>query len=160
MYYSISSCSNKTGSATINKYYLSIIVFSLGFLLLSCSSSTSSQDDSGGGDPPPEDPNRLVSYSQDIQPIFNGNCATSGCHDAGSVSSGVNLSDYNATMNSTGNQYEKKIVDPGNPNNSPLVDKIEENPDEGSRMPENGSALEQAEIDSIKAWIDDGAPDN
>ncbi|NGP87889.1 c-type cytochrome domain-containing protein [Fodinibius halophilus] len=146
-------------SKITQRYLRPIIICALGLFLISCSSSTGPQDDDDNN-PPPDDPDRLVSYSEDIQPIFSGNCATSGCHDAGSQKSGVNLSSYNAALNSTGNQYGKKVIDPGSPDNSPLMDKIEDNPDEGSRMPPNGSALAQAEIDSIRAWIEDDAPDN
>jgi mono/diheme cytochrome c family protein len=85
----------------------------------------------------------------------------SGCHDSGTQESGVNLSSYDAALNSVGVQYGTEIIEPGSPNTSPIVDKISnENPQEGERMPLNRQPLSDAEIDSIIAWIDDGAPNN
>ncbi|MEX0595088.1 MAG: c-type cytochrome [Candidatus Paceibacterota bacterium] len=105
-------------------------------------------------DDDPLPPQKEISYASDIQPIFNSNCT--GCHGG---TSGVTLSSYNSTMNSVGNRYGTEIVVPGNPGESPLVDKIEPNPEFGSRMP-NGSGLTNEEISKIKAWIQDGAKDN
>ena len=49
-------------------------------------------------------------------------------------------------------------VDPGNPDNSFLLIKLEGPPlGEGSRMPLTGTPLTPAEIDVIRAWIEDGA---
>jgi hypothetical protein len=103
----------------------------------------------------PED----ISYISDIQPIFNGSCGGSGCH-VGSSNSGVNLSNYSAVMNSIGSNYDSKIVVAGSPDQSPLVDKIEANPDKGSRMPLGRSPLSPTEIETIRAWITGGAKDN
>ena len=33
-------------------------------------------------------------YNSDVKPILNASCAKSGCHDAITVQSGVNLSTY------------------------------------------------------------------
>lgn len=131
-------------------------------MLLSALVSCGGDSSSTGPDPDPDpDPDRPVSYSQDIQPIFNGNCALSGCHDSGTQESGVNLSSYDDAINSVGVQYGTEIIQPGEPENSPIVDKISnENPQEGERMPLNRSPLSEANIDSIVAWIENGAPDN
>lgn len=134
------------------------IVCMAGLMMVSCGdSSTSPEPDP---DPePPEEP-RNVSYSEDIQPIFNTSCAVSGCHDSGTQESGVNLSSFDDAMSSEGIQYGESVINPGNPEDSPLVDKIEANPEIGARMPYQRDPLSQANIDSIRAWIDDGAPDN
>ncbi|WP_421773530.1 T9SS type A sorting domain-containing protein [Gracilimonas sp.] len=92
-----------------------------------------------------------VDYEDEIQPIFNASCTS--CHGG---QSGVTLTSYSATMNSVGDQYDKKIVIPGEPNNSPLVDKIEPNPQFGSRMPQGG-ALSDEQISLIRQWIAEGA---
>lgn len=94
-----------------------------------------------------------VDYTDDIQPIFNANCTS--CHNT-SAQSGVNLSSYSATMNSVGDQYGKNIVIPNEPDNSPLVDKIEPAPDFGDRMPQGGS-LSDGQISLIRQWITEGA---
>ncbi len=137
-----------------------------GLILLLAVMTACGGGSSTGPDPDPDpdpmpDPDRPVSFSEDIQPIFNGTCAVSGCHDSGTQESGVNLSSYEAALNSVGVQYGTEIIDPGNPGNSPIVDKISnENPAEGERMPLNRQPLSDTEIDSIIAWIDDGAPNN
>ncbi|MBO6584552.1 MAG: T9SS type A sorting domain-containing protein [Gracilimonas sp.] len=92
-----------------------------------------------------------VDYEDDIQPIFNASCTS--CHGG---QSGVTLTSYSATMNSEGSQYDKKIVIPGEPDNSPLVDKIEPNPQFGARMPQGGSLSDQ-QISLIRQWIAEGA---
>mgnify|MGYP000398039416 CR=1 FL=1 len=158
MDYLITKSPEKSSFVTKIRYLIPVLITAVGLLLASCGGDNSTGP---GEDPPPEEePNRLVSYSEDIQPIFNGNCTSSGCHNSNSQQSGVNLSSYDAALASTGNQYSEKVINPGNPDESPLVDKIEENPEFGDRMPYNSSALFQADIDSIRAWIEDGAPDN
>jgi hypothetical protein len=48
-------------------------------------------------------------------------------------------------------------VEPGDPNNSYLIQKLEGTAAEGRRMPLNGAPLPQADIDVIRQWITDGA---
>ncbi|MEX0721286.1 MAG: hypothetical protein WD059_11500 [Balneolaceae bacterium] len=103
----------------------------------------------------PED----ISYEADIQPIFNTSCGGSGCHIS-NTTNGVNLSSYNAVINSSGDQYGTEIIVPGEPENSPLVNKIEPNPRNGDRMPFNNPPLSVTEINKIKAWIEGGAKNN
>lgn len=100
-----------------------------------------------------------VSYTDDIQPIFNNSCGGSGCHIS-NTQNGVNLSSYTSVMNSFGDLYEKPIITPNNAEDSPLVDKIESSPQFGSRMPLNGNSLTPQEITEIKTWINAGAEDN
>ena len=92
-----------------------------------------------------------VDYATQIQPIFNESCTT--CHGG---SSGLTLTSFSALMNSNGSLYGTNIVVPGDPNASGLVDKIEPNPQFGSRMPQGGQ-LTQNEIDLIRQWITEGA---
>ncbi len=92
-----------------------------------------------------------IDYNQTIQPIFNANCTS--CHGS---TSGVDLSSYFSTVNSEGDLYGIKIVNPGESSSSPLVDKIEPNPQIGDRMPQGGS-LSGSDIQKIKDWINQGA---
>lgn len=105
---------------------------------------------------PDIDPND-ISYSEDIQPIFTSSCGS--CH-INSSTSGVNLTSYSTTMNSIGSVADAPIVVPGEPENSPLVEKVKPNPSYGSRMPTNGQFLTPTEISQIEAWITAGAEDN
>lgn len=100
-----------------------------------------------------------VSYAADVQPIFAASCGGVGCH-VGESTNGVDLSTYSRTMNSVGLQYAGPIVIAGNAAGSPLVDKIEASPTQGSRMPLGASALSASQVEVIKTWIDDGAENN
>jgi mono/diheme cytochrome c family protein len=104
-------------------------------------------------DIPPDLPDE-VSYSNDVQPIFNSRCTN--CHGG---TNGVTLTSYETTLNSVGKGYGTNIVVPGKPDESPLIDKIEPDPEIGSRMP-TGSSLTNEEISLIRAWISAGAEDN
>lgn len=87
--------------------------------------------------------------------LFMNHCAD--CHTS-QRESGVRLNTYSNVIESVGDQYGTLVVQPGNANASPLVDKIESsNPTFGERMPEGGPFLSNARIDQIKAWINNGA---
>lgn len=96
-----------------------------------------------------------VDYANDIQPIFNANCTS--CHNNNNQQSGVSLSNYEAVMGSVGSQYGSNIVVAGEPDSSPLVDKIEADPQFGSQMPQGGTPLSETEINLIRSWISEGA---
>lgn len=95
-----------------------------------------------------------VSYSTQVQPIFNSRCVS--CHGS---NGGVNLSSYSALMNSVGTNYGTNLVVAGDADASGLVDKIEPNPQFNTRMPQGGT-LTGDQIQTIRAWINEGASDN
>lgn len=97
-----------------------------------------------------------VSFTNDVQPILTARGCI-GCHSFGSF----NLSTYQSLINSVGAQYGSTIVVTGDADASGLVDKIENNnPQFGDRMPNNGSFLSGDEIQTIRAWINEGALNN
>lgn len=137
-----------------------VLLFSV-LLMLGCGDQSMDANEPEPEDPPPEDdlPTN-VSYAEDIQPIFDASCGGAACH-IDNEESGVELTTYDDVMSSEGAQYGEPIVDPGNPDGSPLVDKISsENPEFGARMPAQGDALSEDEIDRIRGWINEGAEDN
>jgi hypothetical protein len=136
----------------MHRFLSSLLLFVL-FFSVSCISNV--EDISNSPDINPDD----VSYATDIQPIFNSSCGGSGCH-INSSTNGVNLSSYRATINSRGSVAGGPIVVPGEPENSPLVEKIKPNPSYGSRMPTTGQYLTPTEIAQIEAWIKEGAENN
>ncbi len=96
----------------------------------------------------------------DIQAnVFTPDCATAGCHAGASPAGGLNLEDGNSHamlvgVASTGNMAVNR-VEPGQPDNSYLVQRIE-----GTvtpRMPLGGPSLSPEEISAIRQWILDGA---
>lgn len=130
-----------------------ILVALICLSLTNCINNT--EDITGGIPISPE----TVSYIEDVQPIFNGSCGGGNCHITSSTN-GVNLSSHNAVINSVGSSYGTAIVVAGQPDQSPLVDKIEPRPDIGGRMPSGGGNLTPDEINTIRAWIEGGAENN
>lgn len=95
-----------------------------------------------------------VSFSQHVQPLFNQGCALAGCHDEGPhPDTEVCLTSYFNTVFRT-----PGIVTPGKPELSTLVFSIEGTV--GRRMPLNGPALTQNQINGIRTWIVEGAMNN
>ena len=130
---------------------LSLLVF---VLLWATACQSEKIDNSGIVDPGPS-----VSYADDIQPIFNRSCGGVGCH-INEATNGVNLTTYASTLASEGLQYGGPVVVAGDAASSPLFDKINPNPQFGSRMPLGRGALPANDIALIRAWINDGAPNN
>jgi len=94
--------------------------------------------------------------------IFSPRC--SGCHTGGggSLPTSMNLSSTAATFASLVNvtsveEPTQKRVLPNTPNNSYIITKLSGTQTVGQRMPLGGPFLSQAEIDSVRAWIQAGA---
>lgn len=97
--------------------------------------------------------------------IFNTSCAVSGCHRGDDAPLGLDLSAGNAhgnLVNVDSREMPNLLrVDPGNPDDSYLVMKIEGAPSiAGGRMPLGRPPLSTDQIQRIRTWIEDGAPDN
>jgi len=100
-----------------------------------------------------------VSYSKNVRPIIDEHCLE--CHKVGGEGekkSGLNLETYADMMKGT--KFGPMIV-PGDSFGSNLVVLIEGRADESIHMPrsEHGP-LSEAEIETIKNWIDQGALEN
>jgi hypothetical protein len=89
------------------------------------------------------DPNRVVSFKEDIQPILNTNCGTnrSSCHSSASASSGISLSDHASVVQiqDDGGLFLSSISHDGN----------------ASKMPKGGAKLDDNTILLIKRWVED-----
>ncbi len=103
------------------------------------------------------EPAVTVTLSSVQQSIFTPTCATSFCHGGPQTPSLVAGNTFSSTVNVASSQSSLNIVEPGDPDNSWLIRKIEGNGT--SRMPVGGM-LTQAQIDSIRTWITEGALDN
>lgn len=112
-------------------------------------------------------PATLSSLQNDV---FHLSCATSGCHDNRATPAGnLDLSTYGASYAGLVNKVSRqvtsmKIVDPGFPDESYLVNKLQGTHitvgGTGSRMPQYAAALTSADLDRILTWITDGAQQN
>ena len=93
-------------------------------------------------------------------------CATSGCHDAGSAAGSGNLSlepsvAYAQLVGMAADQNNAlQRVEPFNPDNSYLIQKLEGAAGISGNVMPPGSPLPQSSIDVIRQWITDGALDD
>jgi hypothetical protein len=100
-------------------------------------------------------PDKNISFSQNIYPIFQVKCAFSGCHASPNPADGIDLSTWaNVTAN-------PNIVFPGEADLSRLVWAIEGRAGI-SPMPVVGYSrpVTTKQLQGIKTWINEGALDN
>jgi hypothetical protein len=91
--------------------------------------------------------------------VFTPTCAVSGCHSGAMPTGDMNLEDGQTFANvvnvASQGMPSMDRVEPGDPDNSFLVRRIEGTV--APQMPLGGTPLSQAQIDDIRQWIDDGA---
>ncbi|TYP95178.1 hypothetical protein LX73_0474 [Fodinibius salinus] len=150
-------------ASTNNKFlrltsWFPVFICALGLVLGSCSSSSTGSDSSGNGGGN-ENPIGTEPTFTNVQQIFQQSCSGSNCH-INQRTNNVRLDTYQNVIESRGTEYGKDIIQPGNAEGSPLVDKIEPNPDIPPRMPQGGNFLSDERIDQIRTWIDNGAKNN
>lgn len=108
--------------------------------------------------------NTAATYSGNVQPIYNGSCATSAvCHSNGAayvVLAPEFSYDNTFLVESDGvNGAQGAFVVPFQPDASFLFKKVD-GTGAGARMPYNGDPLPQEQIDAIQRWILEGAANN
>ena len=117
---------------------------------------------------PAPPPPTAITFSGVIQPLFTQNCAfASGCHAGVDAQQGMDLSEgqaYAHIVNVPSREVARLLrIAPGNPDSSYLVLKLEGKAGLvggiGTRMPLGGQ-LSQAQIDTVRAWVAGGAPNN
>jgi len=107
-----------------------------------------------------------VTLTQVQNAVFTPTCSVSGCHDGGggALPRSMDLragNSHSSIVDVPAVQAALDRVEPGNPDASYLIDKLEGNQAAGTqRMPPGGPFLDQATIDMIRQWITDGALDN
>lgn len=113
--------------------------------------------ESGAGQPPGNPDANAFRAIQDT--IFTPVCTA--CHAGASAPLGLRLdaaNAYAALVNVPSVQVSSlRRVNPGDPTNSYLLQKVEGRAAVGSRMPLGGGALPQASIDLLRNWIAAGA---
>jgi len=134
--------------------FLAVTVFSVSLSLTAC----------GGGETTCG--TKDVSFKNCVVPILNKSCGTAGCHAADNPKGKLDLS-QNHHANIVNKESEKragkKQVVPSKPDESLLYLKLladgKRPADVGGKMPP-AKLLEQAQVDTIKAWISEGAKNN
>mgnify|MGYP001083853452 CR=1 FL=1 len=87
------------------------------------------------------DPDVVVTYSEQIKPIFDSNCVA--CHSNPAINgAGVPLTTFGEVKSSI--------------ENTDLIDRINRQSGEGGFMPLGGSRIPQASIDLIMQWESEG----
>jgi hypothetical protein len=100
---------------------------------------------------------RPVSFRNDVFPIIEEHCLPCHLREERNMSR-LFLDDYELLMKGG---FNGPPVEPGDADESLLVQKISENPPFGDRMPMRTSRyLNEEEIRTIIRWIDEGAHDN
>jgi hypothetical protein len=126
-----------------------------------CSSGNSqTSGDPKGGDPKGASDSITVSFKKDLEPILSKTCARPSCHGA-AKSAGMQLSEgaaYENLVKIKSTEVPRYMrVDPGIPDSSYIVMKLEGRQAVGRRMPLIGKPLSEKEIKSIRDWIASGA---
>jgi hypothetical protein len=111
-------------------------------------------------------PPAQVSFSSQVQPIFDANCTGSMCHDANQPQESLNLTkgtSYGQLVGIASKECAStQRVKAGSPDQSYLVWKLQGSGGcfTGSRMPKGTAALSSTDIQLIRDWIANGAPNN
>ena len=153
---------------------LAIAVLAIGGALTGCAGSGGG----GGGSAPPKRACKppavlTISFAHTIQPIFDRSCALVSCHTGAVPAQGQDLAAgvaYSQLVNVPSTEQPKlKRVNPGHPELSYLVRKIEGGPNISGVLMPNGcpgspssgaQCLTSDEIAAIVQWITECAPNN
>ena len=122
------------------------ILVSMGLFLNSCYYDSFPQeiDDGGGGEIP-----EVVSYKNDIMPLWEGQCVA--CHPTQAPPDLTPENSYNSLLNG--------FVEAGDSESSSLYLSLIHAPGV-SPMPTPNNIWPKSQTDLVKAWIDQGALDN
>ncbi|TKJ41001.1 hypothetical protein CEE37_04875 [candidate division LCP-89 bacterium B3_LCP] len=135
------------------KYFrgLTVILF---IFTLSISGCTDMGDPLSGGSP--GGGSTTISYSGDVQPIFDNACVSCHVTPPSPGAGDLDLTSYAGLTDPSGPNNAPEVI-PGDADNSYFVKRLD-----GSIPPimPVGGTLTPAEIDLIKEWINQGALDN
>lgn len=154
----------------MKKIYFSLIPVILSIIFISC-------NDEPLPSPPLVDDTNNGFESFAVAEIIAKNCATSGCHAGNEPANGLDMSSHSALIKGSthrdhgshshgkikheGLPYAGEAVIPYDAENSLLYNLITGNVENQEfRMPYGKAKLPDAEIETIKNWINNGAKDN
>lgn len=90
-------------------------------------------------------------FVRDVQPIFRKRC--SGCHGAAMQTNGLRLDDGASALRGG---YSGPAIVKGKSGESKLIERVTSSKD-GFKMPPAGARLTEAEVATLRSWIDAGA---
>lgn len=93
-----------------------------------------------------------VSYNADVRPIFNERCLA--CHGGVKAEADFSLLFREEALDTT--RSGRYAIVPGRPDESELIRRVSHS-DPNERMPPEGAPLTEEEIETLEAWIDQGA---
>lgn len=93
-----------------------------------------------------------ISFRDDVLPILDARCVE--CHGAEKVKGGLRMDSATALFEGDPEWWS---VQPGRPEDSVLLERIELPADDPDAMPPSGDRLTAAQIEVIRTWIADGA---
>ena len=97
-----------------------------------------------------------VSFYHDVWPILRDRCQ--GCHQPAKAGGKLVLSSYETLIAAADD--DDKVVVPGKPDASLLIEAITPDGDGPPSMPKKAAPLSQVEIDLFRRWISEGAEDD
>lgn len=149
----------------VSRSWLRFFGLLLGLLILGVFTGAVGCKSTSTATSPPPTPTSGVSFTKDIQPIFNANCVV--CHQGAASPGGLSLepnSAFKNLVNTMSTESILNLVTPSAPDKSYLLNKLLGTQSQvggsGAQMPYNASPLPQAQINLIQQWISQGAPDN
>src|SRR4051812_5271660 len=129
-------------------------------LLLAACTAGNGEGLDASGQPIPITPPENSDFQQIQDTVFTPICAQ--CHIGANAPQGLRLdaaNSYAMLVNVASNEVGSlKRVNPGNPDQSYIVQKIQGTAAVGGRMPLGQAQLPQDRIDLIRSWIAAGAP--
>lgn len=99
-----------------------------------------------------------VSFTESVGPMLQERCGE--CHQPGGEGlekSGFSVADYDAVMKGT--KFGPVIV-AGSSASSSLMRMVEHKTDPSIHMPHDKAGLTRSQLDTLRAWIDEGAKNN
>lgn len=149
---------NKSGLILLISALLAVLLLAAGACISSTNGTTTSTT-------PTTSTSSAVSFSQDIQPIFNSNCVV--CHQGMMAPQGLSLEagmSYQELVNAGSTQSSLALIAPGNVEQSYLWHKVNGTQasvgGSGARMPYQSAALPASQLSLIRQWIEQGAMNN
>jgi mono/diheme cytochrome c family protein len=121
-------------------------------LLAGCGATPSAKPGQSGGvsDGGAPAAAKTISFAADVKPILDKHCAD--CHLSGASKGGYSMDTRESTL--APGRNGARIVE-GNGAGSNLILRVAHDPSV-KKMPPKGDALSAAEVDTLKAWIDQG----